>query len=81
MTKRQLGILLEDQRHVQVSVDPIPLIDGAWEATEEAESAVRRIMELMEGASAPRAVVIETALHGPVLNLAEEDAKGDMRTA
>ena len=75
VTKRQLGILLEDQRHVQVSVDPIPLIDGAWEAAEEAESAVRRIMELMEGASAPRAVVIETALHGPVLNLAEEDAK------
>lgn len=36
VTKRQLGILLEDQRHVQVSVDPIPLIDGAWEATEEA---------------------------------------------
>ena len=56
-------------------MDPIPLIDGAQEAAEEAESAVRRIMELMEGTSAPRAIVIETALHGPILNLAEEDAK------
>ena len=75
VTKRQLGILLEDERHVQVSVDPIPLIDGAQDASAEVESAVRRIMKLLEETSAPRAIVIETALHGPILNLAEEDAK------
>ncbi|MFQ9704752.1 MAG: hypothetical protein ACLR0U_27720 [Enterocloster clostridioformis] len=52
VTKRQLGILLEDQRHVQVSVDPIPLIDGAWRPQRKRSQPSRRIMELMEGASA-----------------------------
>ncbi|HEY9574333.1 MAG TPA: four-carbon acid sugar kinase family protein [Lachnospiraceae bacterium] len=71
VTKKQIGIFCEDKRHLQVSVDAKALIDGGESAQEEIKRAVSIIKDLLK--ENPRAIVIETALHGPVLNLEEED--------
>ena len=40
ITKKQMEVLCEDERHVRISVEPIPLINGGDEAVAEAERAV-----------------------------------------
>ena len=60
VTKKQMEILCQDERHVRISVEPIPLIDGGEAALDEAYRAVNRAVELLKK---------------PVLNLDEEDAK------
>ena len=75
VTKKQMGILCEDSRHVQISVDPIPLIDGGDEALDEAFKAVNKAVELLRSDNQPRAILFETALHGELLDLDEEDKK------
>lgn len=75
VTKKQMEVLCEDKRHVRISVDPIPLIEGGDKAMDEAFKAVHKAMELMESDSQPRAILFETALHGELLNLEEEDNK------
>ena len=68
VTKKQMQVLCEDSRHVRISVEPIPLINGGDEALDEA-------VELIERDKQPRAILFETALHGEILNLDEEDKK------
>lgn len=68
VTKKQMQVLCEDSRHVRISVEPIPLINGGDEALDEA-------VELIESSKQPRAILFETALHGDLLNLDEEDKK------
>ena len=75
VTKRQIGILCEDPRHIAVSIDPLPLIDGGEMAEAEISRTVTLVTELLERPDQPRAIVLETALSGPILNLGEEDAK------
>lgn len=75
VTKKQMEVLCEDQRHVRISVDPVPLIEGGDAAMDEAFRAVHKAVELMESDSQPRAILFETALHGELLNLDEEDNK------
>lgn len=75
VTKKQLSILCEDPRHIQISVNPVPLINGSQDAADEADRAVLQIMELLSRPIPPRAILIETALHGDILNLSEEDKK------
>lgn len=75
VTKKQMAVLCEDERHVRISVEPIPLINGGDEAVEEAERAVELAEEMFKEGSQPRAILFETALHGELLNLDEEDAK------
>lgn len=75
VTKRQMNVLCEDPRHIRISVDPIPLIDGSQSAAKEVELAVSQIMNLLEQSQPPRAILIETALHGDILNLSMEDSK------
>ena len=58
VTKKQMQVLCEDSRHVRISVEPIPLINGGDESDNQ-----------------PRAILFETALHGELLNLDEEDKK------
>ena len=58
-----MQVLCEDSRHVRISVEPIPLINGGDEALDEAFKAVNKAVELIE------------ALHGELLNLDEEDKK------
>lgn len=75
VTKKQMGILCEDERHVRISVEPVPLIEGGDEALDEAFRAVHKAKELLESGDRPRVILFETALHGELLNLDEEDQK------
>ena len=75
VTKKQMEVLCEDERHVRISVEPIPLINGGDEAVAEAERAVELAKEMFKEGTQPRAVLFETALHGELLNLDEEDKK------
>ena len=75
VTKKQLEILCQDPRHVRVSVEPLPLIEGGDVALDEVFKAVNKAAELLESDNQPRAILFETALHGELLNLDEEDNK------
>ena len=75
VTKKRMEVLCEDERHVRVSVDPIPLIEGGEDALFEVDKAITKAAELMDREVPPRAILFETALHGDLLNLEEEDAK------
>ena len=55
-------------------MEPVPLINGGAEAQAEVAEAVARGMELLHDGE-PRAILFETALHGELLDLDEEDAK------
>lgn len=75
VTKKQMEVLCEDERHVRISVEPIPLIEGGDTALAEVENAVDKACELLNCDNQPRAILFETALHGELLNLTEEDNK------
>lgn len=75
VTKRQMEVLCEDNRHVRICVDPLPLIEGGDAAVVEADKAVEQAAALLQSVQQPRAVLFETALHGKLLNLEEEDQK------
>lgn len=75
VTKKQMGILCEDPRHVQITIDPVPFIDGAEEADREVEKAVNQALDLLAQPQPPRVILLETALSGPILNLDQEDKK------
>lgn len=75
VTRRQMEVLCEDHRHVRVSVDPAALIDGGRAAEAEIEGAVSRVTELIGLREPPRAILIETGLHGEPLDLAGEDER------
>ena len=69
VTKKQMEILCQDPRHVRVSVEPLPLIEGGDVALDEVFKAVNKAAELLESDNQPRAILFETALHGELLNL------------
>ena len=75
VTKKQMEVLCEDPRHVRISVDPVALIEGGDAALDEAFRAVHKAEDLLNSENPPRAILFETALHGELLNLAEEDSK------
>lgn len=75
VTKRQMEVLCQDTRHVRISVEPIPLIEGGDEAVTEVTKAVVKARELLSLKEQPRAILFETALHGELLNLDQEDQK------
>lgn len=75
VTKRQMEVLTQDSRHVRISIEPLPLINGGDEALDEASRAVHKAVELIHSENQPRAILLETALHGELLNLDEEDQK------
>lgn len=75
VTKKQMEVLCEDPRHVRISVDPVSLIEGGATALDEAFKAVNKATELLQSGQQPRAILFETALHGELLNLEEEDNK------
>lgn len=75
VTKKQMEVLCQDERHVRISVEPVPLIDGGDAALEEVAKAVQKAAEYFQAEKQPRAILFETALHGELLNLDEEDAK------
>ena len=71
-----MEILCTDERNIRISVDPIPLIDNDISAREEENKAIEAAcLKLQNDEDPPRAILFETALHGTLLNLDEEDSK------
>ncbi len=75
VTKKQMEILCQNPRHVRISVDPIPLVEGGDASLDEVFQAVHKAEALLNSQNPPRAILFETALHGDLLNLDEEDNK------
>lgn len=75
VTKKQMEILCGDERHVRISVEPLLLIEGGNTALDEVTRAVQWAVKLLQSQNQPRAILLETALHGELLNLEEEDRK------
>lgn len=75
VTARQMEVLCEDERVVRIPVNPIAFINGGEEAIMEVEEIVNRAMSYLDQEILPRAILMETALHGNLLNLGEEDRK------
>ena len=76
VTKRQMEVLCQDERHQRISVDPVALIDGGETTIKEVELAVEKACRLLTEGT-PRAILLETALHGELLDLDQEDKKRD----
>lgn len=75
ITKKQMSFLGKDRHNVCVSVDPKALVQGGLSAEKEIDTAVERTVKSLTCEEVPRAVLLETALHGSLLNLEEEDFK------
>lgn len=75
VTRRQMEVLCNDPRHVRVSIDPEKLINGNITGEAEAGRTATKIIRLLEQPEPPRAILMETALHGVLLDLDKEDAK------
>lgn len=75
VTKKQMNVLIEDERHTCISVEAIPLIEGGEAALKEIDRVTSKAIELIQMPNQPRAVLFETALHGDILNLDGEDEK------
>lgn len=75
VTKKQMEIFCRDSRHIRVSVSPRALIAGGGDAENEICRVTEEVLSLLEPEKPPRAVLIETALHGECLDLDSEDAR------
>lgn len=75
VTKMQMEALCKDTRVIRIQVNPIPLINGGEDALTEVEKIVTIGMEKLDKKLLPRAILLETALHGNLLDLNAEDAK------
>lgn len=75
VTKKQMEVLCEDPRHVRISVNPELLIDGYDTAEKEVVRAAEEALSYIMSDNQPRAILFETALHGALLNLSEEEQK------
>lgn len=75
VTKKQMEVLCEDSRVIRIPVEPLAFIDGGKEGEAEVERVVKTALEYLNQEKLPRAILMETALHGELLNLGAEDAK------
>ncbi|MCD8083874.1 MAG: four-carbon acid sugar kinase family protein [Clostridiales bacterium] len=74
VTKHQMEVLCEDPRHVRISIDPLQLIEGGVAGEAETNRAIAQAISLLEQDQPPRAILLETALHGILLDLDKEDS-------
>lgn len=75
VTKRQMEVLTQDPRHQRIAIDPLPMVDGGNASMDECFKAINKAVALIQSDEQPRAILFETALHGELLDLDEEDAK------
>lgn len=75
VTKRQMAVLCEDEQVRRIAVDPLALIHGADSANAEIERVVKQAVAMLAEAPQPRAILMETALHGELLDLDAEDER------
>lgn len=75
-TKKQVEILCADnEKNICISAEPEKLLEGGDKATEEVNRVSEKVISLLNSDEKPQAIVVETALHGSVLNLEDEDRK------
>jgi uncharacterized protein YgbK (DUF1537 family) len=70
-----MEVLCRDERVKRIPVDPVLLIDGGQEGLAEVKRAAGAALLYLETERRPRAILFETALHGQLLDLAQEDEK------
>lgn len=76
VTKKQMDVLCKaDGRHLRISSEPLPLIEGGPAGREEIDRVASAASALIACDAPPRALLVETALHGELLDLDIEDAK------
>lgn len=75
-TRKQMEILENDsEKNKRISVSPKALMDGENELVNEVEKVVKQAKYFLESEKEVRSLLIETALHGEIANLEEEDRK------
>ncbi len=75
VTKKQMEILCEDDRNIRIHVNARALINGGIEAQLEVEKVTNLVLEMLQNEIQPRAILLETALSGNLLDLEKEDNK------
>ncbi len=77
VTKKQMEVLCEEEgdKVIHIEVDPVKLIDGGQNAVDETERVIARAEKYLREETVPKAILFETALHGTLLNLSEEENK------
>lgn len=77
-TKKQIEKLCENsERNIRISAEPKKLLEGGDIAAEEVLRVTGQVLGLLQNVEKPQAIVVETALHDSVLNLAKEDRDHD----
>lgn len=74
VTKKQMEVLCQDNRHKRISINPISLIDVGDVALAEIDIKLNHVRSVFENEN-PRVILLETALHNELLNLDIEDKK------
>lgn len=74
VTKKQMEVLCQDNRHKRISINPISLIDVGDVALAEIDITLNHVRSVFENEN-PRVILLETALHNELLNLDIEDKK------
>lgn len=74
VTKKQMEVLCQDNRHKRISINPISLIDVGDVALAEIDITLNHVRSVFENEN-PRVILLETALHDELLNLDIEDKK------
>lgn len=75
VTRKQMETFLETPGTFRVSISASALIGEEQAASEEIRQTIHKVQSLLTGEKLPKAIVLETALHGERLNLDEEDQK------
>ena len=80
-TKQQMEILFEKEPSARrVSVSPKKLLEDGQEHESEVNRCTQQLHEILSGAEKPKVILVETALHGDILNLQQEDEAHDYPT-
>lgn len=74
-TIQQVAVFCNDRRHIRISLNPANLIETGEICKTEVLNATNKALSLLKDKKPPRAILLETALHGPILNLQAEDKK------
>lgn len=80
-TKAQMEYLCGQNPQCRVvSIAPAELIDGGEKANKEVKRATSEIVGLFSSPEPPHVILIETALHGVIVNLDQEDQRHQYET-
>lgn len=73
-TKLQMEILLKQEPSARrISVSPKKLLEAGPECELEVSRCINQLHAILSGKNQPKVILVETALHGEILNLQQED--------